>query len=349
MTAARGAHSQAAGRPRPAKPPGDAPAGTSGTTVRRLLDRWLFRLHSPEPAPIVLRQRRIFVLPSAAGMGFAAALATMLIASINYNLSLGYAVTFLLAGIGIASVFHAFRDLLHLEIRTGRADPVFCGAPAEFHLLVTNTRGARRPALRLEAHGARVTFDIAADDTADVVLACPATRRGWQPLGRVVLETTWPLGFVRAWSVLVPDSRCLVYPRPESDPPPLPESRAEAPGARRGPGGDDDFGGLRAHRSTDSPRHVAWKVLARGGPMLTKQFAGTAAGELALDWHELPAHLDDEARLSRLAAWILAADARGQAFSLALPSRSLPLGNGPAHREACLRLLALHGIAHERS
>ena len=50
----------------------------------------------------------------------------------------------------------------------------------------------------------------------------------------------------------------------------------------------------RAHRSADSPRHVAWKVLARGGPMLTKEFAAGQGRELLLDWDHLPPGFDDE-------------------------------------------------------
>ena len=50
------------------------------------------------------------------------------------------------------------------------------------------------------------------------------------------------------------------------------------------------------------------QVLARGGPLLTKQFAGEQGRELALDWASLPAQLDVEQRLSRLSAWLLAAE-----------------------------------------
>ena len=52
----------------------------SASGLRRTLERWLFRIDGPEPAPIRLVQRRIFVLPSAAGLAFAAALLVMLIA-----------------------------------------------------------------------------------------------------------------------------------------------------------------------------------------------------------------------------------------------------------------------------
>ena len=311
--------------------------------LRRHLDRWLFRVGPPETAPIVLGQRRIFVLPTPAGLAFATALLVMLIASINYNLSLGYALVFLLGGVSVASIVHAFRNLLHLSFTPGRAEPVFAGERASFHIVVANHRPARRPALRLTAHGTVVPFEIGADDGADVIVPAVTAGRGWMTLGRVRIETTYPLGLIRAWSVLVPEQRCLVYPAPEPTPPPLPEGASRNLGRRTGSAGDDDFAGLRTHQPADSPRHVAWKTLARGGPMLTKQFSGMDGGEIHLDWSTLPAELGTEARLSRMTAWIVAAGQRGLAFSLALPDVRIATGHGSEHSANCLRRLALFG------
>lgn len=311
--------------------------------VRVALDRLLFRIGPPEPAPIVLGQRRIYVLPTPAGLAFAAALLVMLIASINYNLSLGYALVFLLGGVAVASIVDAFRNLLHLSFAPGRAEPVFAGERAGFHIIVANHRHARRPSLRLGARGAEVPFEIDAEDRADVNIPVATTARGWMTLGRVRIETTYPLGLIRAWSVLVPDQRCLVYPTPEPNPPPLPEGPSSTPGRRAGSAGDDDFAGLRRHQPADSPRQVAWKTLARGGPMLTKQFTGMDGGKIHLDWNDLPADLGAEARLSRMTAWIVAAEQRGLAFSLTLPAASIAPGQGSEHIANCLRHLALFG------
>lgn len=315
-----------------------------GGRLRRQLDRWLFRLGTPDAAPIRLVQRRIYVLPTRAGLVFAVALVVMLIASINYALSLGYMLTFLLASIGITSIVHAFRNLLQLAITPGRTGPVFCGEHAEFRLLIDNARPERRPALRLRARDGLAAFELAPGATTEVTLRCATTRRGEFPLGRTVLETTWPLGLIRAWSVFIPDASCIVYPAPEQPAPPLPADSAGDDG--KGGAiriGDDDFAGFRPHQLGDSPRQLAWKVLARGGPLLTKQFATPQGGTRLLDWHELPAHLDDEARLSRLSAWVLAADHSGLPFELRLPGASLAAARGPGHVHACCRLLALHG------
>lgn len=316
----------------------------SASALRRRLDRWLFRVGPVDVAPIRLKQRRIFVLPTGSGIAFALALLVMLLASINYNLSLGYALTFLLGGAGIASMVHAFRNLLGLSIVPGRSEPVFCGESAVFRLALQNTRNERRPALLLRAQDGATFFEIPAEDTVVISIPSSTERRGLLPIGRTVLETHWPLGLIRAWSVFVPDLECLVFPTPEAFPPALPGAAAgQRQGLRSGGSGDDDFAGLRQYRESDSPRHVAWKVLARGGPLLTKEFTGLQGGDVLLNWRDLPLHLDEEARISRLTAWVIAAERAGVAFALTLPGTALPAARGAAHRHACLRALALHG------
>lgn len=323
-----------------------------GRALRMLerAERWLFRIGTPEPAPIRLVQRRIYVLPTPAGLAFAAALATMLLASINYNLSLGYGFVFLLGGTAMASMVHAFRNLLGLSIRAERCEPVFCGDTAGFVFSIDNTRNRRRPSLSLRAHGQQVGFDASPAQLTRVCLPCPTTRRGQLSPGRTVIQTTWPLGLIRAWSVFVPEQHCVVYPAPEPDPPALPEDAGADAGMRgRSRDGDDDFTGLRTHRSADSPRHVAWKVLARGGPMLTKSYASWSSPDLVLDWSQLPQQLDDERRLSRLTAWLLAAEQHNRRYALKLPGCEVASGQGKAHLACCLGELARFGAPREEA
>lgn len=313
-------------------------------SLRQGFARWLFRLYGPEPAPIVLVQRRVFVLPTAAGLMFGVTVVLLLIGSINYLLSLGYLLTFLLAGLGIVAIVHSFRNLVSLEIEPGRSPPVFAGTLATFGLLMRNPRPDARLGLRLWAQGGEpVSVDAAGERVTEVQLALTSQKRGWQRLPRVTLETTYPLGLVRAWSYLQPDMRCLVYPAPERNAPPPPFGHDGQDGARLSTIGMDDFAGLRTHQPADPPRHVAWKAAARGAPLLTKQFTGTAAGNIWLDWATLAPDLDTEARLSRLTAWVLSAHAANTPFGLRLPGRELAPGSDAAHVERCLRELALHG------
>ena len=182
----------------------------------------------------------------------------------------------------------------------------------QFRLYLDGRARYDRPAIlaRHVGSGSQFVIDIPAQSITEVVLAVPAERRGWLPLGRVLLETRFPLGLFRAWSYVEPDARCLVYPKPERTPLPAPAAEAAAGALRSQAVGNDDFSGLRAYQLSDSPRHVAWKAVARSDDMLTKQFTGESAAELWLDWHMLPAALGLEQRLSRLAGWVLSATPR---------------------------------------
>ena len=70
----------------------------------------------PESGTIFLAQRRVYILPTRQGLMFGLALVLMLIGSINYNLSLGFVLTFLLAGMGIVAILHSFRNIAHLYV-----------------------------------------------------------------------------------------------------------------------------------------------------------------------------------------------------------------------------------------
>jgi uncharacterized protein (DUF58 family) len=305
---------------------------------------WLYGFTPPERGTVVLVHRRVYIVPSRLGWLFGATLGILLVGSINYALALGFALTFFLGGMGFAAMAHTARNLARIGVSVGRAEPVFAGESAQYRLHLDGRAGFDRPAIlaRHIGSGSQLVVDIPAHGMGEVVLDVPAMRRGWLPLGRVLLETRFPLGLFRAWSYVEPDARCLVYPKPERSPLPPPSAEAAAGALRTQSAGNDDFSGLRNYQLSDSPRHVAWKAVARTDHMLTKQFTGEAAAELWLDWALLPAGLGPEGRLSRLAGWVLAAERGGAHYGLRLPGVEIAPARGDAHAAACLQALALY-------
>jgi len=320
--------------------------------ITRLLERhprfsnWLYGFTPPERGTVELVHRRVYIVPARLGWFFGGTLVVLLVGSINYALQLGFALTFLLAGLGLAGMVHTARNLARIAVTAGRAEPVFAGESAQFRLFLDGRAAFDRPAVlaRHLGSGSQLVVDIPPRGVAEVVLAVPAQSRGRLALGRVMLETRFPLGLFRAWSYIEPDARCVVYPRPERSPLP-PFSGEAAAGALHTPTpGSDDFAGLRGYQRSDSPRHIAWKAVARSDEMLTKQFAGDAAAELWLDARLLPAGLVLEQRLSRLAGWVLAAERAGAHYGLRLPGVEIPPARGEMHRAACLQALALYQV-----
>jgi uncharacterized protein (DUF58 family) len=308
------------------------------------LQQKLFRWRSDGTAPLRLGQRRIFIIPSRGGLLYALALIVMLIGAINYNLALGHALVFLLAGLGIVGMIHTFRNLHGLVITPGRSTPVFAGEIAHFQLTLDNERSSSRLALELEAESGNPVF-AAVDGKKGTKINIPVNtrKRGWLDLPRVRLSTRYPLGLYTAWAYLQPAMRCLVYPQPVAAALPI-SSPTPVGGERSGDGGQEDFAGFRDRQPADSSRHVAWKASARNageGPLLIKQFAGGAQLELVLDWQLTGHALADETRLGILTGCVLAADAADAHYGLRLPGSEIPTGSGERHRQRCLEALAL--------
>ena len=310
------------------------------------LRQWLFRFGRDEQLPIVLTQRRIFIVPTSVGLLFVIVLCVMLLGAINYDLSLGHALVFLLAGLGIVAMIHTFRNLAALRLTPGRVDPVFAGDLARFPLSVENTRAYPRRSLDLSFSNETITtIDVPGNDRATAFLTSRTANRGRHDPGRITLTTRYPLGLFRAWSYPHPPFSCVVYPTPIETPLPLSAVTAHT-GLRHGERGQEDFSGLRIYQPNDSPRHIAWKAVARDiehRPLLIKQFAGGASDELWFDLDLAPPDASLETRLSILAGWILAAEAAHVRYGLDLPGQTIAPDQGDTHRNKCLEALALYG------
>ena len=334
-------------------------------------ERWLLKREGIDHGAVTLSARRIYILPTRPGLAFAALLLIMLIGALNYNLGLGFALTFFTGACAVADMFLTTRNLAGLTVSPGRAAPVFAGDEAQFELQLHNPTRRDRFAIRLgfevapdgAATGARrasgaatgapgIAADVAAGATTAVALSAPTVTRGMLAAPRIRLAASFPLGLFRAWAYWKPAPpvlSVLVYPAPETPPHPLP-SHGAASEDGHGAVGLDNFAGIRSYQPGDPLRHLAWRQIARhdpalGGQLVTKQFDGGAVAELALDFAALPAHLDLELRLSRLTQWVLQAETRALPYRLTIAGHTHGPAVGDAHRAACLRALALYGPA----
>ncbi len=319
--------------------------------LRRRLHRALFPSRGFEAGEVLLHRRRIYILPTNAGIGFGALLLVLLVGATNYNLGLGFALCFLLISCALVDMVLTYRNLANLSLRPGRVAPVFAGAEARFELQMINRTSLDRYAIGVDfaGDGPRYLTDTAAGGEAMLELARATATRGWLAAPRVRLVTRFPLGLFRAWAYWQPDLKALIYPFPESDAPALPlAGDVDLADDRRGSAGQDDFGGIRNYQAGDSMRSLAWRQIARldlehGGQLVTKHFEGGGADELVLDFAALPATLSVEARLSRMTRWVLMAEQRGLPYGFRLGSQQMPPGLGIAHQSACLKALALYG------
>ena len=299
-----------------------------------------------------LTQRNLYILPTASGWAYAAMLVVMLVASINYQLSLGYALTFLLAGCALVSMHLTHRTLLGLTLHVRPVHPVHAGEPATVEVVLANP-GVHRDSVGLQFHQAPDEADGEADahawcevpalGQASAHLRLKPRARGLHPVPAIVVDTRFPFGLFRAWTVWRPAATFLAWPAPEVPPPPLPaDAAAGADTATHRTDGGSELEGVRAWRRGDSLRQVVWKKAARTGELVSRESSSSASRHSWLQWQDSAAPgLSVEQRLSRLAAWVELAHRLGLPVGLRLPGQEWPPAVGDAHRHALLGALAL--------
>jgi len=304
----------------------------------------LARPRAPEPLPVALDRRRVYVLPTGFGLFYSGLLLAMVLGALNYNNNPALLLALLLGATGLSSLIAAHLQLSGLGIDAVAAEPVAAGDVLQLHVALSAADQRSRRGLQLRCREVLATAPTLAREPVVASVEIPTAQRGWLDLDRIRLSTTQPLGLALAWSWVWPDQPMLVYPAPEPHGPPLPEGSGNVGAARLHPAGDDVHH-LRAYRAGDPRRSIAWKPSARRDLLLVREYEQPLAVEVVLDW-TATAGLAYEARIARLAHWIDLAERQGRRTRLLLPGNPvLGPAQGSDHRHLCLRALALmpHG------
>ena len=313
---------------------------------RRITDWWQSRLPRLDSLP--LTQRNVYILPTGAGWMLALTLLILLIASINFQLNLGYLLTFLLAGSAVVAmhISHATLSGLHLHLKP--PEPQFLGHSNLLEVQLTSQRHSPRFGIGVAVHGSGqwAFIDVPAQGSASVQVAFMAPRRGLHPVPLLTVETRFPLGTFRVWALWRAAAQVLIYPAPETGAPPLPlgEPSASASAVSSASQGSGDFDGVRAYRRGDPLKLVVWKkaaqAFARGSDNLVSRDAEHLQRSQLWLAPEHTGLQEPEASLSRLTAWVLEAERLGLDYGLRLGSQEIAPNNGVAHRQRCLQALA---------
>jgi uncharacterized protein (DUF58 family) len=302
---------------------------------------WVSR-RIPPARVVTLDQKRIFIFPSRVGFFFGLCLLVMLMAAINYQNNMSYALTFLLATLFIIATLHTFANLSGLTIRALRAQATFAGQQSKFDVLIE--RGKQRDHFALYMKWPDSTdalVNLVDEDRVQVQLHTAVGKRGWYSPGRLLLESTYPLGLLRCWTWIDLELYALVFPQPLACAE-LPGLATDKPdGAAVAIAGSDDFYGFRDYRRGDSLRQIHWKGIAKGQGVQSKQYGAYADRSVWLDWHMFPG-LGIEQRLSHLCYWALQFEGRNEEYGLRLPGVVIEPGMGEKHRDRVLKELALY-------
>lgn len=328
------------------------------------MSRWLNQ-RLPVQDSIELNQRNIYILPTAAGWMLAFTLLLLLITSINYQLNLGYLFTFLLGSSLAVATYMTQANLQGLKIQLLSAPAVFANQNACIKVAIYNPTAKPRYAIALSQlqRPDWIWTDLNPQLNTAITLSLGQLKRGHHTLSPIVLETRFPIGAFRTWSIWRPASSIWIYPAPEAHPPALPTRLAHQGDKTQARNYQhDELDEVRQYRQGDPLNFILWKRAAKSLSSLDETVDDLNKGllskthsphsalfqqpiELSLASTQLQSL---EASLSRLTAWVLLAESQSIAYSLSLAGVHLPASLGPSHQQNCLQALAYFGQQHQR-
>jgi len=293
------------------------------------------------------------IYPTAGFAGLLFVLGAMWYAASSQNNTAVYLLFFALTAVFLVSIPHTLINLAGVTATLESVQPSFAGEEVALPLEIMNDSRGTRHGIELAlsgSHGEHQRIDyIPACKAARVTLRFPARQRGEHNVGTLCLTSAYPLGFLRFLKKFAFSQTYIVYPRPAGDVR-LPSSFVHPRDGRplTEPGEGDDFAGVRAYVHGESQRHIDWRAVARGRPLMTKQFAAEAEGVVYFDFAALH-FVDLEERLSQLALWVIEAERARRPYGLRLPGTEIPPAVGQPHFHQCLRALSLFQVAPLRS
>ena len=304
------------------------------------LDRFFLGERPVAGQAFILNQRRIFILPTQRGLGFALLLVLLMLIAFVYNNNLAYLLVFLLASIFFISILHTYNTLAGLQVQEGQATAVFAGEQASVGVQITNPSRIVREHVQVGITTPE-SFSLNANSEIHIGLSVPTQHRGQYPIGTVTLASSYPLGLFRAWSPIRFSGKIWVYPQPCQQTMAWPENDTSAGQQGQFKKGGDEFYGLQSYQIGNPIRHIHWKAYAKGLGLYSKQFGSESRAEIWLDFSQTPGQSLEE-RLSQLCRWVVDAEQAGLRYGFILPNLRLEPSNGHAHCRQCLEALALY-------
>jgi len=310
---------------------------------RGRIERWIIARTPRVKGPALIDRRRIYILPTRYGYGYAVLLLAMLLGAMNYSNSMAFALTFLLAGMGLLAMHHTHGNLVNIAVSCHRVEPVFCDEALHWPLTLENRSKTARYALTASWGGdlPRHHVDLNPGESGTVELTLSTERRGPLPLPRFSVSTQFPLGLFRAWTWIALDVDALVYPRPSGLRIAIPAGDGQSGQSGSERRGSEEFSGLRNYQRGDALRSIHWKSLAKQRSPMVKLFVDASSSRAWLDWNNLPTDWNIEQRLSQITQWMLDCEAAGTQYGVAIPGFRRTPGLGDGHLHECLRALAL--------
>lgn len=343
------------------------------TRLQSYWNKWLNK-RIPAAARHQLNHNNIFIFPAKFGVLFLSLCLLLFLLGTNYQNNLMLLLCYFLLAIFLVNLLASYINFARIELQIGKCPEVFVddnlhiplwlnannddASPAHglLHFKFQGIKQKPRTNIKDKANPLPPSTQIDADTFSNPInLSLKCQQRGKLILFRVTVESFYPLGLYRCWTHLAFTHQITVFPKP------LPceiQLHVSAKNSATKSGeivneqsGHDDFSHLKTYQVGEPLNHVAWKQLAKGRGMVSKQFSsiGNHIGWLKLSTayanktsshgnDELAAALEKE--LSELCYQVIELSRTQQTFGLNLGAHCIAPNSGADHRHACLDALA---------
>ncbi len=304
----------------------------------KVFDRWLNQ-RMPRQKQQTLGQMSIFIFPSRFGFVYLFVCLFLFTLGTNYQNNLILLLCFTLVGFFITSILFSYANLQGLTVKSGQCQPVYVKDTVMVPIYLSHC--LNRNLLEFSfSNNPEVVLDLAAQRDK-VHVPYRVKQRGLTSPGRMTLKSYFPLGLLRCWTHLDLDIEVLAYPEPIDTFVPLIELDDKQQQHDTPIDELSDFSGIKDHVQGESLSRISWKHVARNSQKLvSKQFGDADLTPMWLTLDQLHGG-DIEQKLSKLAHAVNDYSAQQALFGLALGKTQIPPGSGEAHRQACLKALAL--------
>ncbi len=295
---------------------------------------------------VKLTQQRIYIIPNKSGLLFLLLVSLLFVNGVNYQNNLIFSFSVLLLSIFITGIVVSYQNMAGLVISAGHGEAVFSADTTRLHLAIEHGSKKSKDGLRLGFERSTSQLLPPLSSKRPLTLNFKSGARGYLSVPRITLYSVYPLGLFTCWTWIRLDFDGVVYPRPCYVPYQYVGHSDAAMDAAQPlvHSGVDDFRGFRRYQAGDSLKHVAWRQFAKTNQLLTKEFEQPQAAGHWLDWQALAGYTNEQ-RLQILCGWVVRSHEENREYGLVLPGLKIALGRGDSQRQACLRALALHGLA----
>lgn len=279
-------------------------------------------------------------MPTRHMVSMIAVLIAVCYAAVSQGNGPAYLPAYALLSLLLVSWLHNKANVQQIELSTHREANSFAGAVLLLPCKLRNIKPRLKFGLKLTCTlGGTASVGKLGAQEAESTISIPALKRGIYQVTSLEVSSIFPLGVFRAKSRHPVLCECYVYPEPIGEkeiPKEAGVGKPESSGAKIS---GDDFAGVRTYVIGESQRHIDWKAVARGQPLMVKQFESTSQSEIWLDTRSLGS-LGLEAQLSQLTRWIMHCERAGIRYGVSVGSFRVAPGQGNAHYHRCLRMLA---------